>query len=193
MVRDIPVFNAREFRQPVDFRNIIIDNCDQAPAVVRGCLNSVLDRAVEGTPPGSVLNVVLRGPSLSSDVQAVLNSDDYNADIFLDEIARVMQSNADTMGDDQRELLVSVAWNRSGGGGKRLRLGKVLYDEILARKGKRLYNRNNDDNLCFSMCLTHKLHSDKSQSEKQNIARHLHIDVGLDITQQVSFSNLNLS
>lgn len=40
------------------------------------------------------MNIVLRGLSLASDVQAVLNAqDEYNVDLFLDQIAQVMQSN----------------------------------------------------------------------------------------------------
>lgn len=43
------------------------------------------------------MDVVLRGPSVASDVQAVLNADDiYNPDLFLDEITD-MQSNNDSI------------------------------------------------------------------------------------------------
>lgn len=52
---------------------------------------------MEGSQPGGVMNVVFRGPSVASNVQAVLNADDiYNPDLFLDEIAD-MQSNNDSI------------------------------------------------------------------------------------------------
>lgn len=79
---------------------------------------------------GSVLNVVLRGPSVASDVQAVLNVDnDYNVDLFMEEIAQVLQSNDSSISDDELEFVVTVAQNRSGDA--LLKLGNVPYDEIL--------------------------------------------------------------
>lgn len=63
---------------------------------------------MSGSQPGSVLNVVLRRPSLASDVQAVLNAkDEYNTDLFLDEIVQMMQSNDESIGDDELEFIVS--------------------------------------------------------------------------------------
>lgn len=45
---------------------------------------------------------------LASDVQAVLNAEDeYNTDLFLDEIAQMMQSNDESIGDDELEFIVS--------------------------------------------------------------------------------------
>lgn len=75
-IREIPNFNAQELREHLDFRDISLDDPEQVPARVRDCLASVIDRAVVGSQQSCVLNVVLRGPSLASDVQAVLNADD---------------------------------------------------------------------------------------------------------------------
>lgn len=51
---------------------------------------------MDGSQPGGVINAVLRGPSVASNVPAVLNADDiYNLDLFLDEAD--MQSNNDSI------------------------------------------------------------------------------------------------
>lgn len=123
------------------------------PERVRSCLANV--RAVAGSQQGFVLNVVLRGPSLASDVQAVLNPDDhYDPDLFLNQIAQVMQSNDESIGDDELEF-VTVAQNSSGGA--RLKLANIPY-EILSKKGKHLYTPDNThNNLCYSLCIVHSL------------------------------------
>lgn len=92
----------------IDFRYISVNNPELVQGRVRDCLANVIDRAVSGSQPGSVLNVVLRRPSLASDVQAVLNAkDEYNTDLFLDEIVQMMQSNDESIGDDELEFIVS--------------------------------------------------------------------------------------
>lgn len=112
-----------------------MDNPEQVPVRVRDRLTGVINQALEASQPGSVLNVVLRGPSLASDVQAVLNANnDYNVNVFMEEIAQVLQSNDTSISDDELEFVVTVAQNRGGGGGARLKLGSVPYDEILSKR-----------------------------------------------------------
>ncbi len=66
---------------------------------IRERLSGVIGQALQDSQPGSVLNVVLRGPSLASDVQVVLSADNqYSTDLFLEEISQVLQSN-DTSSD----------------------------------------------------------------------------------------------
>ncbi|KAL3983293.1 interferon-induced GTP-binding protein Mx [Sarotherodon galilaeus] len=190
-IREIPNFNARELRERLDFRDISLDDPEQVPERVRSCLANVIDRAVAGSQQGCVLNVVLRGPSLASDVQAVLNPDDqYDPDLFLDQIAQVMQSNDESIGDDELEFIVTVAQNSSGGGA-RLKLANIPYDEILSKKGKHMYTPNNThNNLCFSLCIAHSLNPTAPEHEKYATAKQLHAQVGLRDTQTVSFSDV---
>lgn len=103
----IPDFNAWELHENIDFRDISVTNPELALGRVRDFLANVIDRAVSGSQPGSVLNVVLRSPSLASDVQPVLNAkDEYNTDLFLDEIAQMIQ-NDESISDDELEFIVS--------------------------------------------------------------------------------------
>lgn len=62
--RDIPNFNAFESCQRLDFRDISLDNPELVPMRIRERLSGVIDRALDGTHPGSILNAALREPSL---------------------------------------------------------------------------------------------------------------------------------
>ncbi len=68
----------------------------------------MIEQALQDSQSGTVLNVVLRGPSLASDVQVVLNADNqYSTDLFLEEILQVLQSNDTSMTDDELEFIVT--------------------------------------------------------------------------------------
>ena len=129
-IHDIPNFNALGLRQHLDFRDIGLDNPELVPRRIRERLSGVIDCALDGTHPSSILNAVLRGPSLANDVQAILNShNQYNTDLFLEEILRVLQSNDTSMSDDELEFIVTVVQNRSGG--KHKNINKIPYNKIL--------------------------------------------------------------
>ena len=77
--RLFPHFNGFEVRQSIDLRSISLANLQEVPDLIRERLSGVITSCSQSAADGSVLNVVLRGPSLASDVQAVLVSgDDYN-------------------------------------------------------------------------------------------------------------------
>ena len=70
----------------------------------------------------------------------------YNADLFLEEISEVLQSNDTSMSDDELEFV--TVQNRSGG--KRKSINKIPYDKILSEKTRFLYNPDNARNhLCI--------------------------------------------
>ncbi|XP_077961146.1 uncharacterized protein LOC144382995 [Gasterosteus aculeatus] len=190
-MREMPSFNAFELRQGVDFRNVDLTDLEQIPYMVREIVAGVIDRAVEASPAGSVLNVLLRGPSLASDIQAVLRvNESYNSDLFMEQIAQVIQSNDETITDDELELVITVAKNRNGGG--YLKLANVPYDVILSKKGRFLHTPDNtDNNLCFSLCLAHFNHPDMSLQDKVRFATQLHRSLGFGPMHKVSFSDVD--
>ena len=194
--RQIPLFNAAEFRQDVDLRNIDLTDIGSVPERVYSTLTDLIARALGNATQDSVLNVELRGPAVDVPIQTMLNSGDgYNTDTFLEQVAQAMQSNDNSLTDDSLELIVTIARNMSGGGvGRRRKLGSIGYDQILSEKGNALYNPKNNagnDNLCFSLCLAHYVNSRWSHDEKMNYAKHLHSDLGFDYTHKVSFSDVD--
>ncbi|XP_026189541.1 uncharacterized protein LOC113146384, partial [Mastacembelus armatus] len=57
-VRDIPTFDALELRQLINLRDINIDNNpEQVPGIIRERLNTVINRAIEVSYPGSMLSI----------------------------------------------------------------------------------------------------------------------------------------
>ena len=114
--RLFPRFNGFEVRQSIDLRSISLVNLQEVPDLIRERLSGLITSCSQSAADGSVLNVVLRGPSLAADVQAVLVAgDDYNADLFMDHISQVMQSNDTGLTDDVLELVVTGVHNKRGG------------------------------------------------------------------------------
>lgn len=62
------------------------------------------------------LIITLRGPSLISDVNAVLSpNNNYSVDVFTNQLEKIMQSNSDVRVDDRLHLNVSIARSKQGG------------------------------------------------------------------------------
>ena len=204
-VHDIPNFNALDLRQRLDFKDISLNNPELVPRRIRERLSGVIDCALDGTHPSSILNAVLRGPSLANDVQAILNShNQYNTDLFLEEILRVLQSYDASMSDDELEFIVTVVQNRSDG--KRKNINKILYNKILSEKTRFLFNPDNrgGNNWCFSLCLA-RFEKKRQEEEKQKLleqtgdvetldeqryAENTHLNILGDLTSCASFDKV---
>lgn len=65
--------NACDLRQLVDFRSINLAHIERVPNVPTERLSGIIAQALDASPAGSVLNIVMRGPPAESDVQTVLN------------------------------------------------------------------------------------------------------------------------
>ena len=191
--RDIPAFKAFELRQSVDFSTISLDDIEQVPYMVRDRVSGVINQALEASPAGSILNVVLRGPSLAGDVQAILQSDDaYNTDLFMEQIAQVLQSNDHYIADEELEIVVTVAQNRQGGAGVSRKLGTIGYDEIISKKIQHLYNYTNRGNkLCFALCLAHFKDPKMTKQDTLEAATQIQYEAGFDSMYSVSFSDVS--
>ena len=202
-IRHYPYFNGFEVRRSVDLRTIPIDNLEEIPNFIRERLTGVITECSQRTARGSVLNVVLRGPSLASDIQAVLTTgDDYNDDTFLEQISRVIQSNDASLTDDALEFVVTCVHNKNGG--VRLKLKSIPYDDIISRKRLSLYTPSNThDNLCFSLCVAHYLKEGASEDDtvsgvdtvseeaKVLVAQALHTSLGFDHNHPVGFADVS--
>lgn len=186
-------FNGVEIRQNLDLRGIRMSDLRTALTTLRYKLTDIVNFSTNLAAPDGVLNIVLRGPSLSCDVCAVLNaSNSYNAETFLNEIERVMQSNDRLLSDDSLEFVVNAALNKRGG--VRRKLGSVPYDQIIKKKKACLYEpTNTDKNLCFSMCLARHANPQMSEAETQKRGHRIHTSVGFALNHKVSLGTcLNL-
>ncbi|XP_032363131.1 uncharacterized protein LOC116675361 [Etheostoma spectabile] len=190
-VREIPKFNAAEFRQNISLSGIDLTDVSSVPSQVHSSLTGLINTALQSTKQDSVLNVVLRGPALADDIQTVLHAcDDYNVDSFLDQIAQALQSNNSSLTDDSLEFVVTVA--RSMSGGARCKLGSVGYDDIIQRKINSLFNpMNTGDGLCFGICLAYYANENMSKDERLDYAKRLYSELGYEHSHYVSFSDID--
>ena len=184
-------FRGLEIRQRLDLHDIKMCDLRTALSILRHRLTDVVNFSTNIAAPDGVLDIVLRGPSLSSDVCAILNaSNSYNAEMFLNTIKQVMQSNDKLLSDESLGFVVTAALNKCGGA--RRKLGSVAYDQIIKKKKACLYNPpNTDTNLCFSMCLVRHMHPQITEDEVQIHAQQIHTGAGFNSSHKVSLSDVS--
>ncbi len=84
---------------------------------LKDILNEVVDFSRLMAGETGFMNISLRGESLPTDINVVLTpGNNHDISTFIDQIERVVQSNADVGCDSALQLFVSVARNREGGG-----------------------------------------------------------------------------
>ena len=157
-------FSGLEIRQRLDLHDIKMCDLRTALSILRHRLTDVVNFSTNIAAPDGVLDVVLRGPSSSSDVCAILNaSNSYNAEMFLNTIEQVMQSNDKLLSDESLGFVVTAALNKCGGA--RRKLGSVAYDQIITKKKACLHNPpNTDTNLCLSRQLKRNITTKTSKT-----------------------------
>ena len=190
-IKELLRFNALEIRQRLALYDITNASLRINLSILRHRLTDVVNFSTGVAAPAGVLSVVLRGPSLSSDVCGVLNAgNSYNAETFLNMIEQVMQSNDKFLSDESLQFVVTVALNERGGA--RRKLGSVTYDQIITKKKACLYNPlNTDNNLCFSMCLVMHIHPQTTEDDVQILAQQIHTGAGFNSSHKVSLSDVS--
>ncbi|XP_056591324.1 uncharacterized protein LOC130431856 isoform X1 [Triplophysa dalaica] len=153
-----PFFNGLEIHRNMNLREIASTDLAAYTIFVQDALSEIVSFSRQLGGEGSFINISLRGPSLKSDVNALLrpgNDDDERH--FVDQFESVVQSNAQVMVDDSLQLHVSIARSRQGGGTRR-KITDIAHDEVLKRKRMNLFSPcNMTNNLCFAICLAHFL------------------------------------
>lgn len=140
---------------------------------------------------GSVINLTLKGPNLKSDVTGVLTpSNNYDVNIFIDQISRILQSDDQLMSDDQIEIQANIAMNRQGGGTRR-KLVDLSLNEVIKRKKMSLFCPMNVSNkLCFSICLARFLNPQLPESELESCALSIHNNAGFSINDPIALHHI---
>ena len=191
-VQNIPKFNAKVQRSRIDFRDIPAEDLGAVSGLIKDRISAPINKAIEVSTPGSVLNVTLDGPSLSSSVHTTVYADNPDiADNFLDELVNVVQSNDSVMADDDLYMTINIALGSSGG--SRVPLSRIPYDQIINRRAASggLYSPFNEDNLCFSMCIAKYMNPGKSMAEISRIAKDIHTCTGFDLTHRVRLQDIS--
>ncbi|MGL5903885.1 MAG: hypothetical protein ACRCZO_14490, partial [Cetobacterium sp.] len=141
-----PRFNSVELQRSMNLREINSNDLAAYYIFFHDTMAEVVSLARHIGGDGSVINLTLKGPNLKSDVTAVLTpSSNYDVNIFIDQIGRILQSDDQLMSDDQIEIQANIAMNRQGGGTRR-KLVDLSLNEVIKRKKMSLFCSMNVSN-----------------------------------------------
>ncbi len=184
-------FNGLEIRRNLNFRDIASDDYAAYNIFLQAILREIVDFSRLMAGDDGFINVSLQGESLPTDINAVLTPDtNHNFTMFVDQIERAVQSNADVGCDSALQLCVSVARNRQGG--VRRKLTDLAHDMVLQKNKMNLFvPKNIADNRCFSMCLAHFLNPHCTDQELHAIACKIHAELGYSPQDKIAFHHVS--
>lgn len=190
--RNLIGFNGVEYTDHFRFVNLHrIQSFVEAVSAVHLAIQSLLDRVIRDIQPGDFVQLKLEGGQTLDPVYSTKQSRDaFNAETFLNAVARTLQSNAECVAGDCLKLVVTVIRHRRGGAKRRLK--SIAYSQIINRKKQWLFDFNNyDSNLCLAASL-YALIDDADVSDVVLLARakQLHADLAIADNQLVSFSDI---
>ncbi|KAI7789865.1 putative DNA polymerase-like protein [Triplophysa rosa] len=123
-------FNSVELRRPMNLRDIGATDLATYHVRLHETMNEIATFARQIGGDGSVVSISLRGPSLKSDVTAILSpGNDYDVNVFTDQIEKILQSDDRLLCDDAVKIGATVASNRQGGGRHRRKLTDLALDQ----------------------------------------------------------------
>ncbi|XP_035239706.1 uncharacterized protein LOC118208867 isoform X1 [Anguilla anguilla] len=185
-----PSFNCVEIRQRFNFASLHdVDSYEDFYNVLLNLLDHVLYRAMQLARPNDVLQLELRGDTLSEGVSIIANGASVDLDTFLGMVGDLVQSNFEILSDDTLELVVQIVQNPNGG--VRRKIATCLRNEILRKKLRHLFvSHNVENNLCFAICLSQMLNPEFTLERVEQDAVHLQTSVGLGVQDMVSFSDI---
>ncbi|XP_048025642.1 uncharacterized protein LOC125254846 [Megalobrama amblycephala] len=185
-----PRFNSIQLRRLMNLKDINSTDLAAYHIFLHNAFDDIVSHARDIGGEACVNNLTLSAPTLKSPVSAVLSDgNNYDTDIFTDQIAKVLQSSNRLMSEDSVEIEANVAMNRRGGG--RRKLTDLALDQVIKRKKMSLFCPTNvSNNLCFSICLAHFLNPQLPENELERIAATIHNNAGFSIQKQIGFDNI---
>ncbi|XP_016333401.1 uncharacterized protein LOC107681606, partial [Sinocyclocheilus anshuiensis] len=163
-----PRFNSVDLRRTMNMREIMSTDLASYHVSLHNAMDEIVSFAQQIGGDASVINLVMTAPSLNSSVNAVLTpGNNYDVNLFTEQIEKILQSNERLMVDDAVEIEANVAMNRQGGG--RRKLTELALDQVIKRKKMSLFNPVNTGNkICLAICLAHFLDPQLPESELEN-------------------------
>ncbi|KAL0148364.1 hypothetical protein M9458_056344, partial [Cirrhinus mrigala] len=185
-------FNGLEIHRIINLREISSTNLADYTVFLHDTLSEIVafSRLLGGD--GSLINITLRGASLTSDVNTLLSQgNDYSVDLFTDQLEKIMQSNSGVQFDESLNLRVSIA--RSKNGGARRKIRDLAHDEVIRKNSLHLFiPMNISSNLCFAICLAHFLNPQKPHTELESVASSLQKAVGSNTGELEKYTNTDV-
>ncbi len=185
-------FNGLEIHRIINLREISSTDLADYTVFLHDMFSEIVafSRLLGGD--SSLININLRGASLTSDVNTLLSANnDYSVDLFINDLEKIMQSNSDVQFDKSLNLRVSIA--RSKHGGARRKIQGLAHDQVLAKNRLNLFmplNITEENNLCFAICLAHFLNPQKLHTELESVASALQEAAGYTDQHKISLNDI---
>ncbi len=185
-------FNGLEIHRIINFREISSTDLTDYTVFLHDRLSEIVtfSRLLAGCD--SLINITLRGPTLTSDVNTLLSAgNDYCVDVFINEFEKITQSNSDVQFDESLNLRISIARTKQGGG--RRKISDIAHNKVIRKNTLNLFkplNIGSENNLCFGICLAHFLNPQKPHTELEAIASALQKAAGYTDQHMISLSDI---
>ncbi|XP_059395371.1 uncharacterized protein LOC132127485 [Carassius carassius] len=185
-------FNGLEIHRLINLREISSTGLADYTAFLHDTFSEIVafSRLLGGD--GSLINITLSGPSLTSDVNTLLSaSNDYSVDLFISNLEKIMQSNTDVQFDECLNLKVSIARSKQGGARRKLR--DLAHNQVIDKNRLNLFVPSNiagENNLCFAICLAHFLNPQKPHTELEPVASALQESAGYTDQHMISLKDI---
>ena len=167
-------FNSIVLHRPLNLREAPSTDMASYTTYVHNKLSDIVSFSRVLAGDGGVMDLTLRGDSLTSDVNVALSSrDGCSVDRFSDAIERLMQGNKNIKTDNSLVLTVSIAMGKNGGGVRR-KVRDPAHNQVIAKNGLNLFCPTNISNsLCSAICLAHFLNPDVPHNTLEPIAEQI--------------------
>ncbi|XP_076873809.1 uncharacterized protein LOC143523314 isoform X1 [Brachyhypopomus gauderio] len=183
-------FNSIVLHRSLNLRDAPTTDLASYAVYIHNVLSEIVAFSRTLAGDGGVIDITLRGSSLTSDVNAVLSSrDGYSVDQFSDAIERVMQSNNCIKTDDSLVLTVSIAMGKNGGVRRKLR--DLVHDQVIKKNRLNLFCPTNvSNNMCFAICVALFLNPHAPHNTLESIAEQILISNGYTRDHRVGFGDI---
>lgn len=188
--RNLAKFNGVMHTHHFRFVNLDrIRSFEEALLTVQSSIQTLLNESMVEVETGDFIQLRLDGGNTFDAVFSTKQPRElFNAEIFLNNIANALQSNAECYSNNSLKLTVLVFRDKRGGG--RIPLKSIPYSQIIIQKKKCLYNYKDPTT---KMCLAASLYALMAPTDDARIleqAKQLHRDLGIPEDQMVPFSDI---
>eukprot|EP00079_Xenopus_tropicalis_P029554 XP_012825037.1 PREDICTED: uncharacterized protein LOC101733467 isoform X2 [Xenopus tropicalis] len=128
-------FNVLEYYEHFRFVNLEkMPSFKDAVHSVHGAIQGLLDGMMSDIGHHDLIQLRLDGDGLSNPLYSIKRSkDSLNAESFLNDVSKLLQSNAELLGNGTLRLVVSIVKNRVGGVLSRRRVRSTPYSRIIEK------------------------------------------------------------
>ncbi|XP_062828202.1 uncharacterized protein LOC134292300 [Anolis carolinensis] len=188
-----PSYNTLRIGEVYRFRNLeTVRSYAQVINALYTAIQGILDNLNQRIDPEDFVQVRLEASGLRNPLFSFKRSRDlFNAEEFLVQLSRLLQSNMEICAHGDFELVVTIT--KPPQGGARRKLSSIPASEIIARKRQYLIDLNYaGGNMCFAGALFGVMSLHKpTDSEMLTAAQKLHMELGWSDQKKVTLNDIS--